>query len=100
MCLAAEVQEGQPRRVELDGLPPLAVFCAEGRYLVTTDKCTHGLGVLSEGFQEGTRIECPLHGGVFDLCTGEALEFPCRLPVKTWPVHVEDGWICVAADSA
>ncbi|MNG39850.1 Ferredoxin CarAc [compost metagenome] len=35
--------------------------------------------------------ECPWHGGTFDIRTGESLSFPCVLPVKVYPVSVEDG---------
>lgn len=40
-------------------------------------------------------IECPFHGGTFDIRTGEAIDFPCVLPLKSYPVTVEGGGVYV-----
>lgn len=95
LCQASEVEEDLPRRVEPVGSTPLAVYRAGEAFYVTSDICTHGKASLCDGIQEGTTIECPSHGGVFDIRTGEAVQFPCRIPLKTYPVVIEDGWICV-----
>ncbi len=34
---------------------------------------------------------CPRHGASFDIKTGKALALPAYLPVRTFPVRVEDG---------
>ena len=38
---------------------------------------------------------CPRHGAQFDLKTGKALSLPAYLPVRTFPVRVEDGTVKV-----
>lgn len=66
LCDASDVEEDTPVRAELHG-EAYAVFLVEGRFYVTHDLCTHGPGSLSEGFVEGTEIECPFHQGKFDI---------------------------------
>ena len=40
-------------------------------------------------------IECPLHGGRFDIRTGEALSAPVSIDLKTYPVKVVGGRVLV-----
>ncbi|VVD80947.1 MULTISPECIES: non-heme iron oxygenase ferredoxin subunit [Pandoraea] len=75
-----------PKEVE-DGL---AVYHVEGKFYATEDLCTHGMVALSGGDLQGTTIFCPLHGGAFDICSGDALEKPCTVPLKTYRV-IEEG---------
>jgi naphthalene 1,2-dioxygenase system ferredoxin subunit len=60
-------------------------------YFVTADMCSHGPGLLSDGYVDGFDIECPFHQGRFDLRTGDATLAPCTQPIKVWPVKVEGG---------
>ena len=53
------------------------------------DICTHEHAHLSEGFIENCQIECPLHGSIFDMRTGEALTLPATSPLQTFNVKVE-----------
>lgn len=66
----------------------------------TADRCTHGNASLSEGYIEDGLIECPLHQGCFDIRTGEAVTAPCKIPVKVYPVKVEDGTVYVGGEAA
>ena len=61
--------------------------------------CTHAFARLSDGFQDGTQVFCPLHQGSFDVRTGAAVAAPCFEPVPSYPVRVEDGsvWVCPVA---
>ena len=97
LCQAADVVEGAPVAVDIQRLPPLVVYQVDSDYYVTDNRCTHGNGMLSEGFQDGSRIECPFHGGAFDIRSGEAVMFPCQKPVRTYPVSIVDGWIAIPA---
>ena len=76
----------------------LAVFQVDGNYYVTQDHCTHGPGSLSEGYLEGSEIECPFHQGRFDVITGEPTSPPCTIRLRTWAVTLREGKILV--DSA
>ena len=54
-----------------------------------------GSGSLSEGFVEGTEIECPFHQGRFDVRTGAAMGAPVIVSLQTFPVQVVDGRLFV-----
>jgi ethylbenzene dioxygenase ferredoxin component len=97
LCATNDVSEDQPRQVERDGVT-YAVFQRGSEYFVTADQCTHGPGLLSEGFVTGDEIECPFHGGRFDLRTGAPTAPPCFEPVRVWAVHIEGGNICIDPD--
>lgn len=90
-----DVVEGTPVAVEPPGLPELAVYRIGDDYYVTSNLCTHGNAMLTDGYQDGAVIECSIHGGTFDIRTGEARAFPCKLPLRTYKVTVEDGYVCV-----
>ena len=95
VCRIEEVKEGEPFAVLLEGFPALAVYNVEGSYFVTDNTCTHGNAMLSDGYQEGGTIECPFHGGAFDIATGEPTAFPCQIALTTYRTSVEDGWIII-----
>ncbi len=62
-----------------------------------------GQALLSEGeVDEDCVVECPWHGGTFDVRTGQALSFPCVLPIRAYPVAVESNkvYLPVAARQA
>ena len=94
LCDAAEIDPDMPLRVERDG-EAFAVYAAEGGYYVTADQCTHGPGLLSDGFVEGFEVECPFHQGRFDIRTGAPTVAPCMVPVKAWDVTLIDGGVYI-----
>ncbi len=70
----------------------------EGTYFATQDLCTHDGGPLGEGELFDYDIECPRHGGRFDVRTGEVTALPPMFPIKTFPVRVQGNEIQVAFD--
>ena len=42
----------------------IALFNVGGQFYAIGDTCTHKGGPLSEGFVEGTEVQCPWHGAV------------------------------------
>jgi nitrite reductase/ring-hydroxylating ferredoxin subunit len=97
LCAAAEVAPGNALRVEAAGLV-LAVFNVEGEFFVTDDQCTHGPGLLSEGFVDGDVVECNFHNGQFNIKTGEVVLPPCMIPVKTYKTFVENGRVFIETE--
>ena len=95
LCGASEITPGNVKRVEVTGLPPLAVYNVEGHYYVTDDTCTHGLASLAEGYVEGDQIECPWHNGRFCIKTGEPAGFPVIEPIKTYAATVVGDDVCI-----
>ncbi len=78
----------------------LAVFRVGNEVFVTDAACTHGRVWLTEGGQQGHRVQCPLHGGVFDIRTGAVVSPPCSVALRTYPARVEAGFVSVAAAPA
>lgn len=101
LCATAAVAEGQALRVEVDGLPPLAVYQAGGQFYVSDDTCSHGEASLSEGLvTDDGRVECPWHTGSFCLRTGEALTSPADTPIRIYPITLQDGAIFIQPEAA
>ncbi len=98
LCNTTDVEVDKPLAVDTEGFPPLAVYLVEEEFFVTDNICTHGMALLTEGYQEEGEIECPFHGGAFDIKTGEAISFPCQTPIKSYPVTIIDGKVCIPAD--
>jgi biphenyl 2,3-dioxygenase ferredoxin component len=94
LCGAAEVAPGSALRVETAGLM-LAVFNLDGEFYVTDDQCTHGPGLLSEGFIDADVVECNFHNGQFNIRTGEVVAPPCMVAIKTYKTIVENGRVLI-----
>jgi len=94
LCAAADVAPGSALRVEAGDLA-LAVFNLDGEFYVTDDQCTHGPGLLSEGFVDGDIVECNFHNGQFNIKTGEVASPPCMVPIKTYRATVENGRVYI-----
>jgi naphthalene 1,2-dioxygenase system ferredoxin subunit len=62
----------------------------KGEIFATDNLCTHGAARMSDGFLDGKEIECPLHQGKFDVCTGKALCAPLTENIRVYPVRIEN----------
>jgi naphthalene 1,2-dioxygenase ferredoxin component len=71
----------------------IALYGIAGEVYATDNLCTHGAGRLSEGFLEGREIECPLHQGRFDVCTGKAMCAPLTQNIRIYPTRIENNRI-------
>jgi len=97
LCDTDSVKPGEMIEVDVDSLPPLAVYNVDGEFFVTSNICTHSIALLTDGYLEGDVIECPLHGGSFSVKTGEPMSFPCEEALKTYEVKIEDGGVYIEA---
>jgi 3-phenylpropionate/trans-cinnamate dioxygenase ferredoxin subunit len=98
VCRPSELRDGDAIRVDraTAGSPDdIAVFNEGGRLYAVNDTCTHGAASLSEGWVEDGEIECPLHGGRFDLRDGAAVGLPAARDTIVHEVRVDDGMIVV-----
>lgn len=84
-----EVPEGDVVGIQVAGRE-IALYEVEGEIYATDNICTHGHARMSDGFLEGREIECPLHQGKFDVCTGKALCAPLTENIRTYPVRIEN----------
>ncbi|WP_299478942.1 non-heme iron oxygenase ferredoxin subunit [uncultured Roseibium sp.] len=73
----------------------LAIYNTEEGFFATDLMCTHEDESLEEGLVIDCVIECPLHGGRFDIKTGKALSAPVNTDLKTYPVKVKNGRVLV-----
>jgi 3-phenylpropionate/trans-cinnamate dioxygenase ferredoxin subunit len=97
-CSLSDVPEEGAVRVVLDG-KPICIARSEGEVYAISDICSHADVALSEGDVEGGKIECWLHGSLFDLRTGEPTGLPATRPVATYPVTVEGDDVLVKMES-
>jgi naphthalene 1,2-dioxygenase system ferredoxin subunit len=93
----ADVPEGDVVGVMVAG-KDIALFEVEGEVFATDNICTHGHARLSDGFLEGHEIECPLHQGKFDVCTGKAMCAPLTENIKTYAVRIENMRVMLKLD--
>ncbi len=91
VCPVEDLQPGAMLLVEWEDLE-IGVFNCAGAVYAIEDRCSHDDGTLVEGTldQERCTIECPRHGSLFDLKTGQPLTLPAYIPVDTYPVIIED----------
>jgi 3-phenylpropionate/trans-cinnamate dioxygenase ferredoxin component len=87
---AHEVPEGQAL-VMGAGERRLLVANLAGTYCAIDDVCTHDGGPLGEGTLLGGEVECPRHGGRFDICSGRATRMPAVRPVRSYAIEVQNG---------
>ena len=83
------VPEGDVIGIRVEG-KEIALYEVEGKIYATDNLCTHGAARMSDGFLEGREIECPLHQGRFDVCSGQALCAPLTENIRTYPVRIEN----------
>ncbi len=97
-CALSEVPDEGAIRVDLAGRP-VCVARSQGEVFAILDVCSHADVALSEGDVEDGKIECWLHGSLFDLRTGEPSGLPATRPVPTFPVTVEGDDVLVQMES-
>jgi 3-phenylpropionate/trans-cinnamate dioxygenase ferredoxin subunit len=99
VCSLSELPPGGMRLVEWEDLE-IGVFNCAGTIYAIEDRCSHDNGPLVEGVldQETCTIECPRHGSLFDLKTGQPKTLPAYVPVDTFPVIIEDDTIKLEVD--
>ena len=90
VCPASEINVEDVRRFDY-GSSTFAIYRIEDGYHASDGWCTHENAHLADGLVLDDVIECPLHNGRFHIPTGEALNPPVCINLKTYPVRVDDG---------
>ena len=85
-------------RVVQAGRVRLAVCNVDSAYHCIADVCTHDGASFDQGELDGNEIECPRHGARFDVTDGRATCMPAIVPVKVYPVRIQDGEIQIQVD--
>ncbi|HYX44093.1 MAG TPA: Rieske 2Fe-2S domain-containing protein [Acidimicrobiales bacterium] len=89
------VAPGTVVRAEVEGTA-LAVANVDGSLCAVQDTCPHAGASLGRGSLDGWTLECPLHGGAFDVRSGEVVSGPADEGVRCYPVRTERGVVKVA----
>ena len=84
----AELDPDYPTRVKVDARE-LALCLVDGAVFAIDNVCSHAFARLSDGHVEGFQVFCPLHGGSFDVRTGEVMSLPCTEPIAALECRVE-----------
>jgi 3-phenylpropionate/trans-cinnamate dioxygenase ferredoxin subunit len=90
-----DLNPGELMYVEVDD-EPICLINLDGEFHALNDLCTHEEASLSDGEIIGDEIECPLHGGAFEIRTGQPASFPVVVPVEKYRVRVVDDEVQVS----
>ena len=92
----ADLVEGEPKRVEADGVPVMLLRQGGEVYAIAAT-CTHLGGPLDEGKIDGDTVTCPWHGSVFCVRDGALRHGPATVAETAYDVRLENGRIAVRA---
>lgn len=90
----AELADGKPTRVEVEGLPVMLLRQDEDIFAIAAT-CTHLGGPLDEGKVEGDTVTCPWHGSVFRVRDGALRHGPATVAQTAYQTRVQNGRIAV-----
>jgi 3-phenylpropionate/trans-cinnamate dioxygenase ferredoxin component len=101
VCRFDELADGTVRGVDVDGVPVAVVRIGDEVYAVD-DTCSHANVLLSGGdvWCDELEIECPKHGSMFSLVTGDAVTLPATQPIAVHQASVVDGDVVVTLRNA
>lgn len=88
------IKPGKMKRVTAPGYS-LLVCNVDGEFYTVDDMCTHEDASLYLGCLKGNEVECSLHGGRFNVITGEATAEPAELGLTTYRTYILDNKIIV-----
>lgn len=91
-----DLGEGEMMEVEI-GDQSIAIYRLDDGFFATDNICTHAFAKLTEGVLDDGCVECPLHAGIFDVRSGEALDGPVEDDLKVFPTKVEGDDILIDA---
>ena len=91
-----DLSDGEVMMVEVDGQEVMLANLG-GEFYAISDECTHEGGSLSQGYVDGGEVECPVHGSLFDIKTGENTGPPAAEPVQSYPVRIEGDDVLVGS---
>jgi nitrite reductase/ring-hydroxylating ferredoxin subunit len=89
VAAAADIPPGEMQAVEAGGQQVALFHLEDGSWHATSNVCTHAFALLTDGWLDGTTIECPLHAGRFDVCTGKAAGAPAEEDLAVYPVRID-----------
>ena len=92
-----DIPVGRAKVVQIED-QDIALCNVGGTFYAVANVCTHDDGPLGEGYLLGEEIECPRHGGRFNVASGAVQSLPAMVPIPTFEVKVEGSDILVALE--
>jgi len=71
------------------------VYRLKDGFYATDGICTHEAVHLEDGLVMDDEIECPMHQGIFNIKSGEAVSPPACKDLKTYPVKIDNDKIFI-----
>lgn len=88
VATVGDVTPGTVRVMDVDGRSICLGLTEDGEWGAIDNVCTHDGGTLGEGELDDAAVECPRHGGRFDLFSGRVLALPPVRPVRAYDTEV------------
>ena len=80
----------------------IALFRVGADFYAIDDTCSHEEASLSEGTlyldDDEPQVECPKHGAIFEISTGQVLTLPAVRSVKSYETKVEGDTVLVSTE--
>lgn len=96
LCDLDHLGDGEVAVAKIDGRA-IAYARIGDSWFAVDDTCSHAKVSLADGIvdTDDATIECPKHGALFSLESGEALTFPAVKPVTSHLVEIAAGEVFV-----
>jgi 3-phenylpropionate/trans-cinnamate dioxygenase ferredoxin subunit len=94
-CATGDIDVEEVIRFDRDGRTFAIYRSPHDEFFCTDGLCTHEKVHLAGGLVMDYTIECPKHNGVFDYRTGEAMQPPVCVNLKTYRTKVENSRVWV-----
>ena len=89
VCENKDIEVEDIIRFDNDG-KTYCIYLLEDGFYATDGMCTHEDVHLEDGLVMDGEIECPMHQGIFNIKSGEAISPPACNDLRTYPVKVEN----------
>ena len=83
-----ELSPGEMKYVEV-GDDQVLLANVGGNIYACDNVCSHAFAPLADGDLDGDQVECPLHGSVFNVATGEVINPPAAESLRIFQVRIE-----------
>lgn len=93
------MQEDFPYSAQVDG-KAIGIYLIDGHYYALEDVCPHAYALLSQGIVDDGKVECPLHGALFDVRSGHCLREPGKRDLHTYRTRVIGNHIQISVTDA
>ncbi|MBZ0264101.1 Rieske 2Fe-2S domain-containing protein [bacterium] len=97
VCKKDDIEEGKTKIVEVNGREILLAK-DQGEVFALGAYCSHDGGRMDADEVYDGQVECPRHGAMFDIRTGEATMMPAVYGIDSFDVEIKDGDVYIFVD--